>query len=188
MIEKYRPYIIGFLVLIVAVGIYLVYQEPKTEEEENIEGVVIDISGAVKKPGVYSLSSKDRVIDAINKAGGLTKRADLEKIASDINQASYLEDEQKIEIPLKQSIIKASVAGAEESQTQTTNLTTSGVIGINQASASQLESLPGIGPVYAQRIVELRNQLGKFSSINQLLEVSGIGERTLEKIAPHVGL
>jgi len=190
MIDKYRPYIIGFLLLIIAIGLYLIYQEPEVGEKvENSYKVVIDISGGVRKPGVYTLTKKNRVIDAINKAGGLTKKADLNKISSDINQASYLEDEQKIQIPLKQSKIKSSVAGSqtEDSSSYKTSQA-DGAIDINTASASQLEGLPGIGPVYASRIVELRSKLGRFSSINQLLEVSGIGDRTLEKITPYVGL
>jgi competence protein ComEA len=184
-LERYRLHIIGLLLILIGLGIYLIYQDKSSNSsiDKTAKELVIDISGAVKKPGVYNFSSDSRVIDAINRAGGFTKRADLEKIAQEINQASLLDDEQKIYIPLKKSEIDinsdSKVAAVSSNQ---------GVININQASSSQLESLPGIGPVYAQRIVDYRNKIGRFNSAQQLLEISGIGPRTLEKIAPEISL
>jgi competence protein ComEA len=187
--NKIQKYIIVFLVLVIAFGIYLIVSADRNNwkaAKGNREEIIVDISGAVKKPGVYTFSSGSRVIDAINRAGGFAKKADLGKIASDINQASKLEDEQKILIPFKQDEAKITSTSGQSTNQQA--VAASGVINLNQASQAQLESLSGIGPVYAARIIQLRNQLGSFTSLNQLLEVSGIGERTLEKIAPQVSL
>jgi len=190
LFEKYRKYLIVFLILVIVFGVYLIYREDKGDDKggEDIS-ITVDITGAVKKPGVYTFSNGDRVIDAINKAGGLTKKADLDQIAQDINQASKLDDEQKIFVPAKQkTTVSSQVASAQTSDSQTNQTIATSKINLNQASVSQLESLPGIGSVYAQRIIELRTKLGRFSSADQLLEVSGIGERTLEKILPYFSL
>jgi competence protein ComEA len=190
ILDKYRVYIIGFLILVVGFGFYLIYNQPEEERvSKEKKELVVDISGAVKKPGVYTFNEQDRVIDAINKAGGINKKANLELIAQDINQASFLEDEQKIFIPPKDEGLPSNVASIQtESSAGNSNVSTQGVVNINSASTAELESLPGIGQVYAQRIIDLRKKIGRFTSPNQLLEVSGIGERTLEKIVPHISL
>lgn len=190
MIERYRIYIISILLAVIGFGLYLIYSQPgQVDSSHDSKEVIVDISGAVKNPGVYNLTSEDRIIDAINIAGGLSKKADLELIAQDINQASFLEDEQKIFIPVKKAQLTSSVAPAQTNQSDIVSSSTSGaVVNINTATAAELESLPGIGQVYAQRIVDFRNQIGRFTSASQLLEVSGIGERTLEKIVPYISL
>jgi len=131
--------------------------------------LVIDVSGAVTKPGVYSLPPGSRVVDAIQAAGGLKRGAD----TSDINQARILKDGEQIYVypsvhasngtPIKRAVRK------------------NGPIMINRASVKDYESLDGIGPVLAQRIVSFRKINGPFVAIEDLMKVPGIGPKTFEK-------
>jgi competence protein ComEA len=132
------------------------------------------ICGAVCKPGVYTLLEGDRVDILLAMAGGATGEADL----SAINLAERLQDEQYVWVPSKGeegvpsregATPSASKAGASLPQSQ-------GLVNINTASAEELDSLPGIGPAIASRIIAYREEKGKFTSIEQIKEVSGIGE------------
>jgi len=183
-LERYRFYIIGVLLVVIGLGVFLIYRQPATKRKEAIgrgREVVVDIAGAVKRPGVYTFQEGARVVDALKKAGGLTKKADLDRIGEEINQATLLEDEQKLFFPFKVEAVKTSatsqVAGSSSSSPQIT-----GKININTANASELDSLPGIGPAYASRIINYRQAHGSFKSIDQLEEISGIGPKTLEKL------
>ena len=126
--------------------------------------VVVDVAGGVNRPGVYTLPSNSRVIDAITAAGGIKKGAD----ASEINQARLLKDGEQIYI-------------YPSSQSAPTKSTPRGPLSINRASAKDFESLPGIGPVLASRIIAYRKSHGSFSAIEDLLNVPGIGEPTFTK-------
>ena len=139
---------------------------------ENVQApLVIDIQGAVAKPGVYRVPAGSRVVDAIKKAGGVTKVGD----PSDINQARLLNDGEQIYIYAK--------SGSTTSKTQPAkvNPRTSAFVAINRASAKEFESLDGIGPVLASRIVTYRKSNGPFLAIEDLLKVPGIGDATLAK-------
>ena len=131
---------------------------------------MVYISGQVYSPGIYELVLGDRVVDAVNMAGGLSKQADLDKI----NLAKKVNDEEKIYIPAIGEEIPFSVDVETNSQE-------SGKININVASSADLESLPGIGEVIAGRIIEYR-KTNKFNSIEDILEVSGIGDAKFESI------
>lgn len=144
-------------------------------EETSEKEYYVDISGEVKKPGVYKVKKKTRLVFLIDKAGGLTGKADLDAI----NQASYVEDGAKIIIPKKGENKNSNEAGADASETSVGN--TSGKININQASAEELTSIPGVGTVIAQRIVEYRNG-ARFNSIEDIKNVKGIGDATFEKM------
>ena len=144
-------------------------------EETSEKEYYVDISGEVKKPGVYKVKKKTRLVFLIDKAGGLTGKADLDAI----NQASYVEDGAKIIIPKKGENKNSDEAGADASETSVGN--TSGKININQASAEELTSIPGVGTVIAQRIVEYRNG-ARFNSIEEIKNVKGIGDATFEKM------
>ena len=145
--------------------------------------VIIHIAGAVKNPGVYQLKSTDRIVDAVKIAGGETEEANLDVI----NLAALLKDGQKIIVPYK----TYSETG-EEINTNTYNPTasayssspasTSAKININTANANLLQTLPGIGPVLSERIIEYRNQNGLFGVIDEIKDVSGIGEKKYEGI------
>lgn len=130
--------------------------------------ILVDVAGWVRHPGVYEFHEGDRVIDAIEAAGGARSGAALESL----NLAAPLADGTQVLVP------RRAPAG-------TASGSTSGDIGkinINTASATELEALPGVGEVIAQRIVEYRTENGPFASVDQLLDVSGIGDATLAEI------
>jgi len=141
------------------------------------EKIVVDIAGAVNLPDVYELPEGSRLKEAIERAGGFADDADSEYIAKNLNMAQVLEDGEKIYIPKKgedavgpeieSKIGQGSVAGE-----------ITGKININTASSSQLETLPGVGPVRAKQIIEGR----PYKSIEEVKKVSGIGTKTFEKL------
>lgn len=165
-------------------------EEPQVEiisEEEEAEKkeIFVDVQGAVERPGLYKLSSDSRVNDALVVAGGLNIEADREWFNKNINLAQKLSDGIKIYIPTKEEAEKEGLGTLGSSGSlgsgEVIGVTT-GKININTASKSQLESLPGIGPAFAQRIIDYRNSNGPFGKVEDLVKVSGIGEKTLEKI------
>jgi len=139
---------------------------PELAVTESVAEVTVDVAGAVNKPGVYSLPKNSRVIDAIKSAGDTLKGADL----SDINLARVIKDGEQVYIYPPQkggSSVRVSPQRAKAKQT--------GPIALNRASAKELESLDGIGPVLAARIVAYRKVNGPFLNVEDLLKVSGIG-------------
>jgi competence protein ComEA len=161
--------------LVIALSIFLVMRGA-TEEiplapeglavTEAVAQVTVDVAGAVKVPGVYTLPANSRVMDAIKAAGDKLKGADL----SDINLARVIKDGEQIYIyPPNKS------GGAMRVSPQRAKAKVTGPIALNRASAKELESLDGIGPVLAARIIAYRNQNGPFLSVDDLMKVSGIG-------------
>jgi competence protein ComEA len=135
--------------------------------------VIVYITGAVPRPGVYALPQGARIQDAISAAGGFLAEAE----KSQINLAALLEDGEKLDIPYIEGASPILATPAEAVVTSTTEL-----IDINIASATELEELPGIGPTTAQKIVEYREQNGPFLSTEDIINVSGIGPGTYERI------
>jgi competence protein ComEA len=135
--------------------------------------IFVDVTGAVNKPGVYTLSGKSRVIDAIKAAGDSAPGADL----STINLARVLNDGEQIYVD---SVVMNS------SGQRVSKKTPSGPININRATARQLDALDGIGPVIAARIVEYRKINGSFLSVDDLQKVSGIGAAKFAQIKSKV--
>ncbi len=131
--------------------------------------IVIDVSGAVQRPGVYRLPAGARVVDAISRAGGPANGALLEGI----NRAARLTDGQQVMVPERGSdgAIASAGPGAED-----------GPISLGGATVEQLETIDGIGPVTAGKIVEYRDQHGGLASVDQLDQVSGIGPATMESL------
>jgi competence protein ComEA len=130
--------------------------------------VVVDVTGAVLRPGVYRLPAGSRVTDAVDRAGGATGKALLEAI----NLAARLADGQQVVVPSSApGAVAASVAGAEE-----------GPISLGMASVEQLDTIDGIGPVTAEKILEYRDQHGGLSSVDELDQVSGIGPATMQSL------
>ncbi|MGO2819382.1 MAG: CRISPR-associated protein Cas5 [Brachybacterium tyrofermentans] len=145
--------------------------------------VVVHVSGAVQSPGVVHLPPGSRVEDALQAAGGTAKEADL----AAINLARPLADGEQIHVPVPgEEVPHVPAPGDAESGGGTDGVSGAGADGgtidLNTASAAQLEELPGVGPSIAQRILEHREKNGPFASVDGLLEVSGIGPATLEKI------
>jgi competence protein ComEA len=133
--------------------------------------VVVHVAGAVVSPGVYRLSDGARTIDAISAAGGGRGDADLARV----NLAARLSDGLRVYVPAVGETATPVVGGATDPAEQ-------GPINLNEATADQLDDLPGIGPATATAIVAYRRDHGPFSSIEQLLDVRGIGPSKLEQI------
>jgi len=131
--------------------------------------VVVDVAGAVRRPGVYRLPVGSRVVDAISRAGGPSAEAMLEGI----NRAARLADGQQVMVPARGPVGAAATAGA---------VAEDGPISLGSATPEQLETIDGIGPVTAGKIVEYRDQHGGLSSVDQLDQVSGIGPATMESL------
>ena len=144
---------------------------PLEIESVTQQSIMVDVAGAVVNPGVYSLPLNSRVFQAIRVAGGLKKGAD----ASDINQARILKDGEQI------YVYPSSSASGSSKTSRKVEARPGGPIMINRASVKEFESLVGIGPVLANRIVAYRKINGPFSAIEDLLKVPGIGEATFAK-------
>ena len=148
-----------------------------------IPPVIIHIAGAVNSPGVYQLKSTDRIVDAVKIAGGAAEEANLDSI----NLAALLKDGQKIIVPYKTysetgKEINTNTYNNAESMYSSSSDSTSAKININTADANMLQTLSGIGPVLSERIIEYRNQNGFFGVIDDIVDVSGIGEKKFEGI------
>lgn len=154
--------------------------KPQTAAPKPLPEVTVDVKGAVHAPGVFTLPGSSRVVDALQAAGGATEQADLVSL----NLAQKLQDGSSIVVPLKGqaggtangSSSGSGSAGGAYSAAQ------SGKININQATAEQLDGLEGIGSTRAKAIVQYREQNGPFQSVDDLLQVKGIGPKLLEAI------
>lgn len=135
--------------------------------------ILVDVAGWVRRPGVYEFADGARVIDAIEAAGGARPGALLESL----NLAAPLVDGTQILVPKEGASPAVPSAGAGEGPSLA-----GGLVNVNTATAPELETLPGIGEVIAQAIVDHRTENGPFTSVDQLLDVSGIGDATLEDI------
>lgn len=142
--------------------------------------ILIHVAGAVKHPGVYNLPVNSRVQDALNAAGGTLPEAELQKI----NLAAFVNDGDRIAIPTyrptepvtKRTDIPLTASPGDQDPTP------GGIVDINSASLEELESLPGIGPVTAQKIITYRQTQGPFASIEDIQNVSGIGPVTFDRL------
>ena len=204
--NKKQKIIAIILITIIGIGIYCYTDAIENTNEEEIENVLevaqtnttketeeknifVHIAGCVQKEGMLELSSNSRIADAIEKAGGLTQEADL----SDINLAYLLEDGMKIYIPnqneRQENNEKTKNIPKEENtpsmQIQDTN-TKQDVININTATQEELDTLPGIGPATAAKIIAYRKEKGKFNNKEEIKEVSGIGEAKYEKMKEYI--
>ena len=143
---------------------------------------VIDIDGAVAAPGVYRLAEGSRISDAIDAAGGLTDAADV----STLNRAAKLADGQKVHVPALGEEVAAAPVSSDPQGAGTAAASGAALININTATAEELQALSGVGPSTAKAIVEDREAHGPFSSIEDLMRVSGIGEKKFEKMRSQV--
>ena len=142
--------------------------------------VLVHVAGAVRRPGLYELPAGARVADAIESARGPRATADL----SAVNLAEPLVDGQKLDVPRRGE----APVGTPSSVPPSTTAPSPGaaLVDVNVADQATLETIPGIGPVTATAIIGYREEVGGFESVEQLLEVSGIGPATLESIRPYV--
>ena len=148
--------------------------------------IVVHVMGAVKSPGVYHLSTDARVHEAIQKAGGKTDQADLHSL----NLAAKMRDGEQIYVPdirqtpdVGQTIPTSSSSAAPPQPSVRRSASSDGSrININTATFQELQTVRGIGPTMAQRIIEYRQTSGRFATVDDLTNVKGVGEKTLEKI------
>jgi competence protein ComEA len=133
---------------------------------------VVHVVGAVRRPGLYKLPQRSRVADAVVRAGGSTRHADL----SLINLAAPLSDGIQVVVPVRAS------AAAPAGQAPAAGSAPAGPVHLNTATMEQLDSLPGVGPVTAQKILDYRQKHGAFSSLEELDAIPGIGPARLEQL------
>ena len=131
--------------------------------------VIVNVAGKVANPGVYKLPIGSRVVDAINLAGNQLKGVDI----SDINLARVLVDGEQILVGTPPAVAAKKAAA---------KVSASNPLDLNRATAAQLDTLPGIGPVTAQRILDYRNKVGRINSVDELKKISGLGGAKFEEI------
>lgn len=209
---KQKKIIVIILIILAVIAYYYLYLKDSTEEISNQnleinntqesnqtnETIVVHVSGAVNIEGIVELEAGSRIANAIEKAGGIKENADM----TNINLAYLLEDGMKIHIPTKEeteanknnentlteSYVTSSSSGVSSKEdtnsTQSSSKSTASSVkvNINTASQEELDTLPGIGPSIALKIIDYREQNGKFNSIEEIKEVSGIGDAKYEKI------
>lgn len=166
----------------------LILETPPQKQESQSLSLKVHVKGAVKKPAVYSLPFGSRIEDAV-KLAQPKPDADL----NSLNLAAFLEDGQEIFVPSKNPQSKPSGLSLSTSVqpkpiSSATKKPINITVNLNTATEAELVQLPGIGPTLAKRIIEYRRKIGGFKSIEQLLEVKGIGEKKLEQIRPYVRL
>lgn len=135
--------------------------------------IVVDVAGAVRRPGLYRLRSGDRVADVVRRAGGATRRADL----AAINLAAPAVDGSQILVPARAAAVAPTSAGEPSSAAPA-----GAKVSLSSATVEQLDALPGIGPVTAQKIVDWRTAHGAFRSVEALDEVPGIGPARIAQL------
>ncbi len=156
----------------------VIVQEPlgqdsaESIEQQDQSMAFVYMCGAVLNPGVYELPEGSRLSNALELAGGFTEDAKAEAV----NLARVVEDGEQVYVPSKN----------EHAESNQEVQTVSGLLNINIASSSDLESLQGVGPSTAQKIIAFRSSNGPFKSIDDLLNVSGIGEKKLAGIRPYI--
>ena len=136
--------------------------------------LVVHVVGAVRRPGLYRLPQRSRVADAVARAGGSTRRADL----SLVNLAAPLADGIQVVVPARAS----AAAGAGRSQGTGAGSAPAGPVHLNTATMEQLDALPGVGPVTAQKILDYRQKHGAFTSLEELDAIPGIGAARIEQL------
>ena len=172
--------LLGAVVLIVAVRHLATARAPSAGTERAAaalvtaparpsKNLVVHVVGAVRRPGLYRFPEGSRVADAVRRAGGATRHADL----SQINLAAPMADGLQVVVPRRQPRGAAAPAGSEAP---------AGPVHLNTATLEQLDALPGVGPVTAQKILDYRTQNGGFASVDDLDAVSGIGPARLDSL------
>ncbi|MGO0155364.1 helix-hairpin-helix domain-containing protein [Leuconostoc mesenteroides] len=200
--EKYQEYKIWLFVIlfILAIVTYCAYSHhtkevPRTLSSSSITStsivkqsesgdknstiVMVDVKGAVKKPGVYNITGLARVQTAIVQAGGTLEEADMQQV----NLAQKLTDGQIVYVPVRGEISSASVNGGS---TSAMTMADSEVVNLNTATVVELQTLDGIGIKKAEQIIAYRDEHGGFKAIEEIKQVSGIGEKRFEALKDKV--
>lgn len=196
--SKIKPtYVIGVAVLLLVAlayvgfnfftsssnaGFSVEHEKAEVETENTASRIYVHVAGEVKNPGMVELESDERVAVAIEKAGGATDNALLDSI----NLAKKCEDGEQISVPSKVPTDTSGATSTEAATTESSSTSNNGKVNINTADASGLQQISGIGPSKAQKIIAYREQNGKFKSVEDLTNVSGIGEKTLASIKDQI--
>lgn len=178
--EQKRALVIVFALCLGLGGFFLLNSKPTAApeivqdlvipiQETATSEVIVNVAGKVANPGVYKLPMGSRVVDAISLAGNQLKGVDI----SDINLARVLVDGEQILIGTPPAAAAKKAAA---------KISTSNPLDLNRATAAQLDTLPGIGPVTAQRILDYRNKVGRINSVDELKKISGLGGAKFEEI------
>ena len=154
----------------------------ETPENESVE-LFIDIGGAVHRPGVYKVADGTRLYEVIELAGGLRSDADTDSV----NQAAFVEDGVKVIIPVYMETDGENPLNTENGVIPQTNTSVSGTVNINSADKDTLKSLPGIGDVMADRIIEYRS-LNRFQTKEDIMNVKGIGSSIFDKLKDKISI
>lgn len=157
-------------------------QEQRTETKGRI---IVDVGGAVKSPQVVELEEDSRVGDAISAAGGLKDNAD----PAGINQAAFLTDGEKVYIPVKGETAPLVSGISGQQALPTGDAATAGAsakVNLNTATSEELQTLNGVGPATAEKILDYRTANGGFKKIEDLKNVNGIGDKTFEKLKEQI--
>ncbi|MDH5160195.1 helix-hairpin-helix domain-containing protein [Heyndrickxia oleronia] len=157
-------------------------KEDEDEDQKNSADIkiIVDLKGEIINPGIYEANDGERVQDLITKAGGFSKNADKLKV----NLAQKVKDEMVIYVPKIGEEINVSLF--DEAVSTTNN--SEGKVNINSANKDQLQTIPGIGPSKADAIIEYREQKGEFKKIEDIKNVTGIGEKTYEKLKDSISI
>lgn len=188
---RYRGYAILTLIYAIVFGGYVLYERrPQPEPIEIVEPTMVPtstpspihvhVTGAVQRPGLYVLSPASRLAQALEAAGGMTSDADQERV----NLADRVLDGQQVYVPTRGTPPPPSPTPCASAHSQAV-LSSGDVlsrININKASLAELDTLPGIGPAYAQRIVAYREANGPFADPSEIVKVKGIGQVTYDRI------
>jgi competence protein ComEA len=204
-LDRYRGAIYVILLILTVAGVYALYvRAPRAEPIEIVQvtpspvttvtalasqerRIMVHVVGQVQRPGVYELSGDARVVDAVRAAGGLTAMADPEAI----NLADRVSDGLQVRVPALgaeplPSLTPYAGLAAQRSGSGLQVGGTGVLLNINTASAVELEALPGIGPALAERIVVYRTEHGPFGAIEDIMDVSGIGESIFGQISAQI--
>ena len=188
---RYRPYLamlLLFVLVLIGTIFFLRRSEPvpvtittpTPRPSPTIASVVVDVRGAVNKPGVYTLPAGSRVQDVLALAGDALNNADLRPL----NLARKLNDGEQIYVALvgEATPIPPPALSSKSTTSRTPTKAVQGPININTATVEELDSLPGIGPSIAQRIIDYRTQTGNFKKIEDLKDVRGIGDALFDQV------
>ncbi|HOG47905.1 MAG TPA: ComEA family DNA-binding protein [Anaerolineae bacterium] len=191
-LQKSRGYLVLTLTFAIILGAVVVWRQPAQASIQIVEPtprptatpalVVVHVTGAVLRPDVYTLPENSRLKDAVRAAGGLRPDADEEAL----NLATPLRDGERIRVPAlgETPVAMAMDAAVAAAPAAASALYAAGTVNLNTATAQELDSLPGIGAVLAQRIVEDRQANGQYAAVDDLARVRGIGPALLEKLRP----
>ncbi len=195
--ENITPWMFGVVCAIVCMAAVLIIglcrEKADIGATINIPDIKIYIKGEIKKPGLYKIGADTRLVELIDIAGGVTENADTKRL----NLAAILTDGTTVIIPATGSgekidpmIALTTQSGyqPEESKSSSPDKITSGTININKANASELMKIPGIGEATAQKIISYREKNGDFLAIEEIMNVSGIGEKKFESVKPYLAV